>query len=250
MTPKPSPIPTRTWKANPFFRLRWLLFAFFCSVLTTAFAFFVLTSPSPARSQKQAIAEVKQAIGKADTRFVSVLGYSVDIPGVPDGQINGLVVVHGQKEPIGVGDYIRSWSEARRQNAAVAYGHAYNTYLLRHLLDHPDPKTRSYLHQVGQELKKFHNANPQADASRAFKLKPVFLDVAGSRELGYSIDDSRTAWVEHKWLVMNASVLRGAERRKFDEVVRSYVIPYNQALYKLLKRKWERQGVENGVIPR
>jgi hypothetical protein len=197
-----------------------------------------------APSQSRAIADAKVAIQKGDTRFVTVHGFTVSVPGIPDGTVNGLVQVHGQKPPIGVGDFIRNPIESYQQNTASEYAQFYNVFLFKSLLDDADQKTKSYLHRVRQELQHFAKANAQLDALKAFKSSPIFLAVAGLRENGYPIEDSRTSHIQTKLLLMNALVLRGSERKLFDKVVKNYVLPYNRHLYKLLNRQWEQQGIK------
>lgn len=235
-------------KANSTVSARGPLLVFVCLLTLVSFGMFWIDS-SPQRSSQQGINDVKQAVGKGDTRFVSVLVGTVAIPGIPDGQFNSLVLLHKYKNPIGVGDFILTPVQGRQQNAAVEYALNYNSLLLKHILNNPDAKTRRYLGKFDQELKKFQNADPQRDALQAFEQNKGFLMVTGSRDLGYPVEDNRASWVGTQLLLINSSILRGKERKKFEEVIRSYIIPHNKALYKLLQQKWERQGIKKGMKP-
>jgi hypothetical protein len=217
-----------------------LLALFICLAITGIFYSLRRLVPSEGRS----IAEAKLAINKGDTRFVTVHGYAVSVPGIPDGTANGLVLLHGQKPPIGVGDFILNPIQDYQQDAASKYAQFYNVFLFKYLLDNPDQKTKSYLKRVRQELRHFEKGNAQSDAVRAFKSSPEFLLVAGEKD-GYPLDDNRPAWIPSRLLLMNSLVVRGGDRKLFDKVMKTYLIPYNRNLYTLLKRKWEKQGVKN-----
>lgn len=236
-------------KADLSFNDLWFLGIFVCLMILLSFSFFWLNL-SPQRSSQRAIADVKQALATGDTRFVSVLVGTIGIPSIPDGQFNSLVLLHRYKNPIGIGDFIRTPIQARQQDAAVKYALTYNSQLLQHILSQPDGKTRRYLNQVRQQLNRLRKANPEKDALQAFKQSKGFLLVTGNRDFGYPIEDNRASWVGTQLLLINSSVLSIEERKKFDKVIHLYLIPHNKALYQLLLRKWEQQGVKKGMRPR
>lgn len=197
--------------------------------------------------RNKAIADAQLAIKKNDFRFATLLGISVSVPGVPDGEVSEFVVSHGTLPPIGVGDFLQNANEVRKQREDAIYAESYNVFLVKYLLANPDRKTKIFIQKVRLELNHFNNANPALDAERSFHTTPVFLDVAGARELGYPIDDSRTAWVNHKWQAMNNIVLKSSERALYDRVLKHYIVAYNETLYGLLKIKWKKQGIKNGM---
>jgi hypothetical protein len=170
---------------------------------------------------------------------------SVSVPGIPDGEVNPLVVSHGVMSPLGVGDVIQNPIEGRKQHRDRIYAESYNTHLLKYLLAHPDPKTALYLRKVRAELLSLKSANPQDDATRDFQKRPMFISVAGVRDAGYPIDDSRTSWIHLRWLASSEITLSGTERVLFKRVVKNYVVPYNKAMYWMLKQKWDEQGIKN-----
>lgn len=210
--------------------------------LIFACGIYSLFNPRP--NGAQGVPDAKNAIAQGDTRFVSVLGMTIGVPGIAAGNFNGLVLLHGMKPPIGVGDFILFPWQHRQQVVAGEYAYNYNSYLLKYLLDHPDAKTVAYLKQVDNEMQALEKANPQTDAKTSFARKPQFLLVIGSVEFGYAFDDWRTAHVDHRTLKMNAAVLRGEKLVRYNSLIKNYVMPYNSELYRLLQRKWKRAGIE------
>ena len=213
-------------------------------ICVLTFAFGIHSLFNPRLNGAKGVPDAKAAIAQGDTRFVSVLGMTVGVSGIPSGHFNGLVLLHGMKPPIGVGDFIPFPWQHRQQAVADEYAHNYNLYLLKYLLDHPDAKTVAYLKQVDNEMQALEKANPQTDAKTSFAREPQFLSVIDSVESGYASDDWRTAHMDHRTLKMNAAVLRGEKLVRYNSLIKNYVMPYNSELYRLLQQKWKRAGVE------
>lgn len=174
-----------------------------------------------------------------DYRFAAMSGVNVEVPLLPGGQYNSLVKLHGVRLVYNLGDFIIWGRQEVLRLRARSFCAQYNKLLVDYLHNKPDKITISLINRINKEMFYMETHSAAIDSViESKKSKPAFIWVSDESTAGIpdNVDDVFLGNMNLRILEVTEVILSPKQRKRFQLILRDYIIPYNNNLYNIMKK--------------
>lgn len=190
--------------------------------------------------QANPIIEAKQDFSERKIKFIGVYGISLSIPGIPGGISNSIVELHGVEPIDGTTDFSLYIRQNELQKTAIVYATTYNKRLLQLILANPDSKSLLLLQEVDKELQEMENSDPITDSKKSFESGSAeFILISGETAPLIPDYESNAPLLDYRmrYLKSSFSLLGSQDQVRLNNLIKYYIIPYNNNLVFMGKRR-------------